>query len=153
VDGADNLYMSNNSATPIVVFGPTDTGTVVPVRALGGQLTMLTGRSFGVYSMAIDTAGNLYVSCSCQGAGAILEFGPTANGDVAPTRVISGDLTLAYGGGIAVDSAGNIYQSTTTNYSTQSVIKYSPTASGNVAPDSILTVGPWTGYDQSIAVY
>jgi hypothetical protein len=37
-------------------------------------------------------------------------------------------------------------------YSTP-VMKYSPTASGNVASDSILTVGPWTGYDQSIVVY
>jgi hypothetical protein len=153
VDGADNLYMSNNSPTPIVVFGSTATGTAVPVRALGGSLTMLSGRLFDVYGMAIDNAGNLYVNCYCQGAPAILEFDPTANGNVAPIRTISGALTLVYIGGIAVDATGNIYHSTTTNYVTQSVMKYSPAASGNVAPDSVLTVGPWTGYDQSIAVY
>jgi hypothetical protein len=153
VDGADNLYMSNNSATPIVVFGSTATGTVIPVRALGGSLTMLFGKTFDVYGMAIDSIGNLYVNCNCQRGPAILEFSPTANGNVAPIRTISGALTLVYGGGIAVDATGNIYHSTTTNYVTQSVMKYSPTATGNVAPDSILTVGPWTGYDQSIAVY
>jgi hypothetical protein len=153
VDSVDNLYMSNNGVTPIVVFGPNDSGVVVPQRAIGGDQTMLFGKAFGVFSMATDTAGNLYVSCSCGGGGAILEFAPTANGNVAPIRVISGALTLAYGGGITVDSAGYIYQSTTTNYTTQSVIRYSPSAVGNVAPDSIFTIGEWTGYDQSIAVY
>jgi hypothetical protein len=153
VDGADNVYMSNSSATPIVVFGPTDSGTVVPRRALGGAQTMLSGKLFGVYGLAIDGAGNLYVNCYCEGAPAILEFSPTADGNVAPIRVISGALTSIYVGGITVDAAGNIYHSTTTNYVTQSVMKFSPDASGNVAPDSILTVGPWTGYDQSVAIY
>jgi hypothetical protein len=114
---------------------------------------MLSGRLFDVYGMAIDSVGNLYVNCYCQGQPAILEFSPTANGNTAPIRTISGELTLVYIGGIAVDATGNIYHSTTTNYVTQSVMTYSPTASGNVAPDSILTVGPWTGYDQSVAVY
>jgi hypothetical protein len=153
VDGGNNLYMSNNSATPIAVFASTATGTVVPVRALGGPLTMLSGKLFDVYGMATDSLGNLYVNCYCQGAPAILEFSSTANGNAAPIRTISGELTLVYIGGIAVDAIGNIYHSTTTNYVTQSVMKYSSAASGNVVPDSILTVGPWTGYDQSIAVY
>ena len=127
--------------------------SLAPMRALGGELTMLTGKSFYISGMAIDNVGNLYVSCYCQGVSAILEFGPTANGNVAPIRAISGNQTSVYSGGIAVDSAGNIYLNTSMNYTTELVLKFSPTDSGNVAPDSILVVGQWTDYDESIAVY
>jgi hypothetical protein len=41
----------------------------MPMRALGGDLTLLNGWSFGVYGMATDSSGNLYVSCYRQGEG------------------------------------------------------------------------------------
>lgn len=60
-DSSDNLYIANKGALglmPIVVFGPTATGNVAPIRVIGGPLTTI-----GVVGgIATDSTGNLYVS-------------------------------------------------------------------------------------------
>ncbi|GAC1419890.1 MAG: hypothetical protein NVSMB62_13190 [Acidobacteriaceae bacterium] len=159
-DSSNNLYISNIGApglTPIIVFGSTATGNVAPVRAIGGPLTTLGA----VGGLATDASSNLYVSSNTivgkTVSGKILVFGPSATGNIAPIRQISGDATqLGPVFGIAVDPAGNIYViSATTTAMVPTVFKFSSTASGNVAPISSFTSTTWTNPDNSasIAVY
>ena len=115
VDSSDNVYVqqSGSQAPRIVVFGPKDSGTVVPSRMIVGPLTQLSGWIDG---LSTDAAGNLYVLCYCGSADGlnpyrVLEFGPTADGNVAPLRFVTTpgmDDALAPAG-IAVDSSGTIY--------------------------------------------
>lgn len=159
-DSADNLYIVNLGApglTPIVVFGPTATGNVAPIRSIGGSLTGIGA----IGGIATDSAGSLYVTSNTAVGktvtGKILVFAPSANGNVAPVRQISGDATqLGLVFGIAVDSIGNIYViSATTSALVPTVLTFSATASGNVAPVSSFTSTAWTNPDNgaSIAVY
>jgi hypothetical protein len=118
VDAADTLYVQNTADSSIVVFGPTDTGTVVPSRTIAGPLAGLTSNGANITAMTTDTAGNLYVLCNCSkpdGTGTyfgVFEFSPTANGNVAPMRLFATPgMASNYSGGVAVDSAGTIYVS------------------------------------------
>ena len=126
VDSSDNLYVQNTADSSVDVFGPTDTGNVVPARIIAGPLTHLTGpvSESGVspiQGMATDAAGDLYVLCLCARADGgtdfgVYEFGPTAKGNVAPIRFVTDPRMHANGNqnGVAVDSAGTIYVSTGT---------------------------------------
>lgn len=159
-DSSDNLYISNVGAAglmPIAVFGPTATGNVAPIRVIGGPLTTIGA----VGGLATDSAGNLYVSNNTLVGntivGRILVFGPTATGNIAPIRQISGDATqLGPVFGITVDAVGNIYVlSATTAAMVPTVVKFGSTASGNAAPVSSFTSTVWTNPDNavSLAVY
>jgi len=68
--------------------------------------------------MATDSLGNPYVLCLCvrtDGSGfndyGVFEFGPTANGNVAPIRFVTtpGMYRYFYNDGVGVDSVGTIY--------------------------------------------
>jgi autotransporter family porin len=162
-DSSDNIYVVNEGAPglmPIVVFGPTATGNVAPVRTIGGPLTLLSVGLVG--GVATDSAGNLYVTTNTitgSGAnavysGSILVFAPAASGNVAPTRSISGALTLLVrASGIQVDSVGNIFVTSTSSTGTNpAVLKFSATASGNVAPTSSFTSTAWTNPDPGVSL-
>ena len=118
VDAADNLYVQNTVDSSIDVFGPTDTGTVIPLRTIAGPLARLTSSGAQITGMTTDAAANLYVLCLCSrqdGDGTdfeVLEFGP-ANGNAAPIRFVTtpGMDSNYFGSGVAVDSAGTIYVS------------------------------------------
>jgi hypothetical protein len=103
--------------------------------------------------MATDAPGNLYVLCLCSrtdGSGfndfGVFEFGPTANGDVAPIRfVTSPEMNYITGGdGIAVDSAGTIYVSSGMASGTQTVFEFASSAFGSVAATNTVTIPGWT---------
>jgi hypothetical protein len=160
VDNSGNLHVGNDGDKPIVVFGPKDTGAVVPSRAISGPLTHL-GRAacdggYGIFGMGLDDSGNLYVLYRCmaglypaQESLTVYEFGPTANGNVAPIRSVTTSGLGIYhaGSGLAVDSAGTIYVSAsygTAPYSFMpAVIEFSATASGTVSPSNIVTSSAW----------
>ena len=160
-DSSDNLYVANQGAPglmPIVVFGPTATGNVAPLRSIGGALTTIGG----VDGLTTDSAGNLYVTTdvvtisggAATYTGSILVFGVGASGNVAPTRVISGAMTtLGRLGGIKLDASGNIYVvsagATGTN---PTVLKFAATASGNIAPVSSFTSAGWTTPDNGLSL-
>jgi serine/threonine protein kinase, bacterial len=58
-------------------------------------------------------------------------FGPSATGNVAPSRTIGGALTTVSSPvAVATDSAGNLYVA---NHNS-SILVFGPTANGNVAP-------------------
>lgn len=164
VDGSGNLYVANEGAPglmPIVVFGPTATGNVAPLRSIGGALTTIAG----ITGMTADAAGNLYVASetavftgnSPVYTGSILVFGPGATGNVAPIRTISGaSTTLGRLGGIKLDSAGNVYVVSESGTGTDlTVVKFAAAATGNVAPVSSFSSTEWTHADNgaSLAVF
>ncbi|MBV8281419.1 MAG: hypothetical protein JO347_05070, partial [Candidatus Eremiobacteraeota bacterium] len=94
----------------LVGAAPPDQNQVVaPVRTIKGSSTGLAWPS----GIAVDRSGAVYVSNDGDLAGtrdAVTIYGPAANGDAAPARTISGDLTgLTRPNGLAVDANGLIY--------------------------------------------
>lgn len=114
VDGKDNLYVQNGLS--IAVFGPDDTGLVVPSRVISGPHTQLAGLG----RMTTDVQGNLYVTISTGGfsSDGVLEFNANANGDAVPLRSVSSPEMSNWDGvlGVAVDSSGLIYVRATAPY-------------------------------------
>jgi hypothetical protein len=99
---------------------------VVMIAACGLTLGM-TGIS---QAAGPDPVGTIYVAD--YAASAIDVFAPSANGNVAPLRSISGSLTGVAGpADVAVDPSGDVYSS---NFNTNTITEYAPGASGNVAP-------------------
>ncbi len=165
VDTSGNLYVGTNSdQLPIVVFGPEDTGPVAPSRTIAGPLTHLGSAGcdggYAIFGMTLDDPGNLYVLYRCLSTSfaestAVYEFGPAANGNVAPIRSVTtpgmgpGDT----GNGLAVDSAGTIYVSGYVSASNApelfpnfapAIFEFPATASGTVNPSNVLTSPAWS---------
>jgi len=151
VDSSDNLYVQNLTDSSIDVFGPTDTGNVVPERIIAGSLTHLTAPVTGsstpfIQGMATDAAGNLYVLCLCAQADGgtdfgVFEFGPTANGSVAPIRFVTDPRMSAINGqgGVAVDTTGTIYVSASTVSGSGTIFEFPSSASDTAAASNIVT--------------
>jgi hypothetical protein len=120
-DSAGNLYVSEFNAG-IAIFSGTANGSVAPARFIrvGGSSGLMFPEA-----LATDSAGNLYVANFSQsGQGSVFVFGPTANGDVAPARILNVATT-----GMAVDRSGNLF--TTAN---GGIAVFGPQASGNATP-------------------
>lgn len=162
VDATGNLYVGGvlPGTTPnsqgelqILVFAPGSNGMATPTRTIIGNSTGLEGFTQNMISgLAVDSSGNLYVSSGLLKGGlvnpGISVFAPTANGDVAPTNVITmtniGTYTM---GQIALDSAGNIYVAASTLGAPQAAILiFASNSAGTVPPTSTIT-GPETTLD------
>jgi hypothetical protein len=131
-------------ANAIYVEAPTANGVVTPARTIAGSNTLL-GNTV-VTSMKFDASGNLYVLGSLSKAGTVLVFGPTANGNVAPLRVMSPNVPLADFDTMAFDAAGNLYIADTQQPATSggrpvaNVYEFAAGASGSVSPIATLSV-------------
>ncbi len=114
------LYVANTGNNSITVYAPSAGGppgspaaNVAPIRIISGASTELSNP----WGVALDTAGNLYVTNS----NSITVYAPGAGGppgspaaNVAPLRSISGARTGLQGPiGVAVDAASNLYVSNT----------------------------------------
>jgi hypothetical protein len=135
VDFSGFLYVYSQSVQgrnpSISVFSPAANGAALPTRLITGSATLL---DYG-FGLTIDKSGNLYaVDTGGSGAGEVLAFSPTATGNVAPSRVITGSLGQTYG--IDTDSAGNLYVLTYTSgpSTLPAVLEFAPTATGNSTP-------------------
>jgi hypothetical protein len=140
---------------PICVFAPTDNGNVAPTRTIGGANTMI--ETMG--GLATDSVGNFYISNTTSNSdgtytGSVLEFAPTAIGNVAPIRTISGSSTqLGKLGGIKVDSTGNIFVvSTDSTGENPTVLEFSELATGNATPTLSFTSTAWTNPDNNVSI-
>ncbi|MBV8068113.1 MAG: hypothetical protein JO113_09045 [Candidatus Eremiobacteraeota bacterium] len=90
--------------------------------------------------IGLDAYKITYVANS-QNPGSIVIYAPNANGNVAPSRTISGSNTRLYGpGGLALDVIGNVYVANAVR-NQESVTVYAPGANGNVAPIRTISGG------------
>jgi sugar lactone lactonase YvrE len=149
VDATGNVYVgtalnaSGNGGIEILVYAPGATGTATPIRTISGAATGLDvlGQNSSI-SLAVDSAGNIYVAAPTtlsQNDLGVSIFSATANGDVAPTRVIAGIATdIQFPNQIAVDSAGNVYVANSPFSGTASIFIFNSSANGNVPPTSVL---------------
>ncbi len=140
VDNVGQLYILSTSG--VAVYPSTANGSVAPTR-------WITGSSTGIVqdvSIAVDTAGNIYVaSADANGVtGSIGVFTSSANGNAAPSRTITYPNGIIFG--VAVDSNLNIYASEETFISSNSVtnakiVQYAAGASGNATPVRTISGG------------
>jgi sugar lactone lactonase YvrE len=128
VDSAGNVYVVDESG------GPNYSGAVYKI-APGGAQTLVTSSISNPSGIAIDGAGNLYVSSAYPGG--VYEIAPS--GTVSQIPALSSYLYLQQ---IALDGQGNLYVAA--GYPS-SVLKYSP--SGQVTQ-----LGTGTQYPEGIAV-
>jgi len=161
VDATGNLYVggllfSNNPASQgqleILVYAPGSNGMAKPTRTITGTATGLEGfTQNSISGLAVDSSGNVYVSSGLLKGGlvnsGISVFPSTANGDVAPTKVITmtGIATFTPGQ-IAVDSAGNIYVAATDPLAPGVILIFASNSTGTVPPTSTLA-GSETTFD------
>jgi hypothetical protein len=152
-DASGNLYVANETTanvTDILVFAPSASGDVAPIRTIGGSANVITGSD-----IALDAAGNIYVTGETitPALPAVLEFAAGANGSAAPIREITGSNTTLTGNlsNPVLDSSGNIYVLVYAA-GTANLVKFAPDANGNAVPAAVSTSG--TGIKGSqIALY
>jgi sugar lactone lactonase YvrE len=92
VDHKGRIIVADNTATAVLIFKPGAHGNATPVATISGSHTSLTN----ITSTGVDPQGRIYatnVGASPSFVASVLVFLPTANGDVAPVRTISGPNT------------------------------------------------------------
>jgi len=124
------LFVLNGLTESVSVFDASLNGNVTPQRKFG-NLTNL----YDPHGIAVDTANNeIFISnFAYPNHSSITVYSRTANGNAAPVRTISGNLTgLNAPNGIAVDTVNN--EIFVANYLSKSITVYARTADGNTAP-------------------
>jgi hypothetical protein len=158
VDATGNLYVggvlpgtnpTSQGQLEILVYAPGSNGMANPTRTITGNSTGLEGfTQNSISGLAVDSSGNIYVSSGLIKGGVINDgisvFAPTANGDAAPTNVITmtdiGTFTM---GQIAVDSVGNIYVVASQSLTPGALLIFAANSTGTLPPTSTIT-GPET---------
>src|ERR1700675_726525 len=85
----DEIIVTSALAQAVLVFRGGSSGETPPIRVIQGPHTQIQGTPYGAVSqVVIDPVNNeIYVPVVPDG---VLVFDMTANGDVAPKRVIKG---------------------------------------------------------------
>ena len=154
-DSASNLYVLNSSGGPdtsgsITVYASTANGNVTPKATIANGNNEKRTQFQSPAGMALDSAGNIYVTndgSANGGTDSVTIYAAGKFGDVAPMATISGPKTgLNLPHGIGIDSDGKIYVSNdgSDNKGVDTVTVYAPGSSGNVAPLATIS-GPLTG--------
>jgi hypothetical protein len=145
IDSAGNLYVAVVDA--IDVFAPGASGPATPIRVIGGSTTTLQNLFLGGQpaGVALDSAGDEYVAMGPV----VLEFGPAATGNVAPTNIFGGltpgsnpattgppygSATLASCLGVAVDASNDLYCA---NFNNSSFAVYTSPSLPGVTVESV----------------
>ena len=116
----------------ILIFPKNSNGNVAPKVLAGSNVPVQNAAG-----LAVDAAGNLYVSDYT--AKAIYVFAAGATGNTAPIRTIAGSATgLVQPYGISFDSHGHLYVAQGHD-DTAPIEEFAANANGNVAP--IATIG------------
>jgi 6-phosphogluconolactonase (cycloisomerase 2 family) len=137
--GTGSIYVSNSSANSVLRFenASSASGNVVPNATISGTTTLLTSPQY----LAIDTAKDrLYIAN--QGAGSVLVFegASTKNGNVAPSRSISGTSTgLAAPVDVGLDTSRDLLY--VADGAQVLVFATASTATGNITPSRTISVG------------
>lgn len=146
-----NCLNLGGSSGPLDAFAPRATGNVKPVVSIGGSNTTFFGCQTGI---AFDSAGNVYAGDIANRppefpGGHIAIFGPHANGNVAPERVIAGPKANFHSPtGIALDAFGDLYVADSAlGYPLPGDVQvFAAGASGNALAERTIA-GPLTGIE------
>jgi len=112
VDGAGNVFFANGGASGSVAVLPAVTGTLFGISVTANQVTTLVSSGLsGPSGLALDNAGNLYITNSGSGN---IEVLPKASGTLFGVTVTANTLATLVSGqgdatGIDFDSSGNLY--------------------------------------------
>jgi hypothetical protein len=168
VDAAGKVYLSGLTETggAILVFAAGSTGNVSPLQTISTIPATSTSVT-AFWGLAVNGYGDLYTVQNTETAdlsghitgvtAEVEEFAAGATGSPAPIKTISGSKTgLAFGGGLRLDSAGNLYLANEVlsgNTVTYDLLGFGPSASGNVAPGVDLSSSSLTSPEPEIAVH
>ena len=99
----DEIYVTNPFAQAVLTFTGDSAGSKPPIRIIQGPKTLLGG----IDTLEIDDLNNEFL---IPDGDEVKVFPITANGDVAPLRVLKGGRAMGWspGGGIAVDPVHNV---------------------------------------------
>jgi sugar lactone lactonase YvrE len=107
--GLSKIYVANSgedsgAAASVLVFARRADGDVAPERTIAGSNTGMINPD----GIAVDAAGRIYVADPFAAtSGAVLIFGPNADGNAAPIATITDGTYLT--SGVALDSQQNVY--------------------------------------------
>lgn len=149
VDSNANLYVAgwnfHLGSGMIMEFAKGANGNATPIRTISGDKTKLSAP----VSISVDSSGTIYVAnifqCCSNIKSSILEFSPSASGNVAPVADIEGSYTqLTQPFQISFDSTPYEQRILVAEWvngggSGGKVLEFGPGASGNVAPFAVIT--------------
>jgi uncharacterized repeat protein (TIGR01451 family) len=153
----DRLYVLRTAYADgqVLVFDgiSSASGEITPTRIISGPSTLVGKRSL---NMALDVSDDrLYVSAYEPDFVMVFDGISSADGDVAPSRVISGpNTTLDFPGGLALDvAADTLYVSNSQKPYHISVFENASTITGDIAPTRVIS-GSDTGlyYPRALAL-
>lgn len=130
----NNCFCNSNSPPTITVYASTAHGDAQPLRTIGPESELYYPQG----GIAVNAKGEVLVTTAGYSRPGVLVFARRARGDDEPIRTISGSKTHVSNqvDGLALDSAGNIYVTNSSGFSSGpgSVLVFAPTAKGNVRP-------------------
>jgi hypothetical protein len=132
----DRLYMADSSSSAIYVFNNISTlnGTVTPDRIVFGANTTINGPRF----LWLDTlTDRLYVANYSNDSILVFNSASTINGDVVPSRAITGS-TITNPAGIWIDASSDRMYVADSGGSALLVFNNASTINGAVTPDRIV---------------
>ncbi len=147
-DAKVRVFTANRGGASILAFGASASGNVAPVTKIAGPKTKFSMPD----TLALDGSGNIYTSdYTSESATKVEVFGPNADGNVKPKRVVGGKKSaLGPTEGIMVDPSGDLWVSGILN---NDVTEYAPGAHGNVAPiDTIAGGNTQLSYPKGLAM-
>jgi hypothetical protein len=155
IDSSSQLYVADPNGS-LSVFAPDAAGAAAPVRRIQGDLTQLS--TAGVVSaLTVDaTTGTIRLAMdstsSVSPAWTVLEFAATANGNVAPARVITvaNPCSLNNASHTALNRNGNFYVSCMEG-SGSVLLVYALTGQNVTAPSRTMS-GVATGLESVLAM-
>lgn len=124
---------NRNVTQGLLEFSISANGNVAPSTAITGSNTGLISASGGPIAVAVDSSGRLYTADDSSSTTTIEIFAAGAAGDVAPVATLTNVPAI---GGLALDSAGNLYVA---NWTQNSIRVYAPGATGNAAPIRVIS--------------
>jgi sugar lactone lactonase YvrE len=142
-DSSGDMFVVDHALKAVLEYAPGAAGSAAPIAKIQGANTQLSSPN----SLGLDAAGNIYVSNTNA---KVTVFASGANGNVAPTRVVTGAATHIVGsaGEIAVGKAGDFY---VVSAGGNNILHFAVGASGNAAPIHEI-VGGATGISSPLAL-